>query len=47
MTFAGINTVVVHDVAVLDAHYAAGVLRDIFGVGDQYDGAAFGMKLFQ
>jgi len=35
------------DSAVLDAHDAAGVLGDVFGVGDQYDRTPFGVKLFE
>ena len=33
--------------AVLDAHDAAGVSGDVFGVGDQNDRAPFGVKLFE
>ena len=38
---------VFEDSAVLDAHDAAGVLRDVFSVSDQNDRAPFGVKLFE
>ncbi len=38
---------VFENAAVLDAHDAAGVLRDVFGMGDQNNCAPFGVQLFE
>ena len=43
MTHSG----VFDDPAVLNAHDAAGMLRDIFGVGDQNDRPPFGVQLLE
>ncbi len=47
MRFVGEDSGVLKNLAVLDAHDAAGVLRDVLRMGDQNDRAPFGVKLLE